>query len=187
MEALDLLLNRASNPHLIEPAPAGESLRRICRAALRAPDHAGLQPWRHLIVVGEGLQRLSEILVAAAQRQVDQGSLDPAKLERAARLPFRAPMIIITIARLEPHPKVPEVEQLLSAGCAIHAMQQAAFAQGFGGMWRTGSYAYDPTVQQQLQLADNERIVGFLYLGTPKKTPAKRRQPLDPDHFFSYL
>lgn len=66
MDALDLLLNRRSIAKLSAPAPEGKVLENIIRAGLRAPDHAGLTPWRFVISQGEGLNKLSDILVKAA-------------------------------------------------------------------------------------------------------------------------
>jgi nitroreductase len=45
-------------------------------------------------------------------------------------------------------------------------MQMAALAQGFGGVWRTGSFAKDPIVKQAFDLSEQDEIVGFLYLGS---------------------
>ncbi len=76
-------------------------------------------------------------------------------------------MVITVVAKTKDHPKVPELEQQLAAGCAVMAMQQAAFAQGLGGIWRTGAFAFDSTVNTALGLDGSDQIVGFLYLGTP--------------------
>jgi nitroreductase len=89
---------------------------------------------------------------------------------------------VVVIACLKDHPKVPEVEQLLAAGCAAHGLLLAAHAQGIGAIWRTGELSHDKTVQAGLGLAQNERIVGFLYLGTPQGE-LRKPQPLEPADF----
>ena len=61
---------------------------------------------------------------------------------------------------------MPKVEQLISAGCAAHAILLAAHAHGFAGVWRTGGNAYDEKVRQGMGLSADQEIVGFLYLGT---------------------
>ena len=138
MDALTLLLNRRSLPKLMEPAPQGEVLDNIFRAGLRAPDHAGLTPWRFIVSQGEGLNKLADILVEAAKADGE----DEATLEKASKAPFRAPMVITVVAKVTENDKVPVIEQHLSAGCATQAMQMAAVAQGFSGFWRTGKWAY---------------------------------------------
>ncbi|MFM9816027.1 nitroreductase family protein, partial [Streptomyces scabiei] len=86
-----------------------------------------------IIVEGEGRDRLGEIYYKSAVTEQQ----DEKVISRAKELPLRAPMIIIAIAKYQQHPKVPRIEQVQSAGCAVLAMQQAAFAQGLGGVWRT--------------------------------------------------
>lgn len=182
MEALDALLNRVSHARLGEPAPSAEQLDRMFRAALRAPDHGQLRPWRFLTVEGEARQALGELFARAIA--ANEPDARPEALDKARAMPLRAPLLVVAVARLQEHPKVPEIEQWLAAGCAAHGIVQAAYAQGLGAMWRTGALALDPLVCEGLGLAANERIVGFLYLGTPIGEP-RRPAPLDPAAFVS--
>lgn len=163
MNALELLLNRRSQPRLESPAPEGESLQNILKAGLRAPDHAGLAPWHFIVCQGEGLVKLGQHLEKAAIAS-DMSERD---IERAPQLPLRAPMVVIAITKYQDHPKVPWVEQVASTACAVQSMQMAAVAQGLGGMWRTGSYAQNECLREALDLEAEDEIVGFLYLGSP--------------------
>jgi nitroreductase len=177
MQALDLLLNRSSQPRLQAPAPEGQALENIKQAALRAPDHACLTPWKFVVCQKEGLKRLGEVFEQAA---ISADKSDK-EIERAPQLPLRAPMVIVAIAKFTENEKVPWIEQVASASCALHAMQMAAVAQGFAGEWRTCSYAQDPIVKQAFDLSEQDEIVGFLYLGSspikplpkPKRDSAK--------------
>ncbi len=162
MQALDLLLNRSSQPRLQTPAPEGQSLENIKQAALRAPDHACLSPWKFIVCQNQGLTRLGKVFEQAAII----ANKSEKEIERAPQLPFRAPMVMVAIAKYTENDKVPWVEQVASASCAVHAMQMAAVAQGFAGVWRTGSFAQDPTVKQAFDLSEQDEIVGFLYLGS---------------------
>ncbi|MDX1303744.1 NAD(P)H nitroreductase [Photobacterium sp.] len=182
MDALALLLNRRSLPKLMEPVPQGDMLNNIFRAGLRAPDHAGLTPWRFIVSQGEGLQKLADILVEAAKAD----GADNTEIEKAGKSPFRAPMVITVVAKVTEHEKVPVVEQHLSAGCAVHAMQMAAVAQGFSGFWRTGKWAYHPIVREALGVTGHDLIVGFLYIGSPACREAKVHER-DIGQFVEYL
>ncbi|MFC3093553.1 NAD(P)H nitroreductase [Alteromonas sediminis] len=164
MDAITLLTHRQSHPRLIEPAPTGDALENIMISAVRAPDHACLAPWQFFICEGEGLDRLGQLFVDSAKAN----NREQKDVERAAKLPHRAPMVIVTAMKYTFHEKVPRVEQLASAACATMAMQMAAQAQGFNGMWRTGSYAQCDIVKQGFGLAADDELVGFLYLGTPQ-------------------
>jgi nitroreductase len=169
MDALTLLHTRNSSPRLIEPAPNAEQLEHILQAAFRAPDHARLKPWRFLMIEGDGREALGQLFVKAANQRAIVNQQPVLSAEDAVKLaakPLRAPLIMVVIASPEEHYKVPESEQLLSAGCAAHGVLLAAHALGFAGVWRTGINAFDSTVYKGLGLEDNESIIGFIYLGT---------------------
>lgn len=180
MQALDALINRVSVARLGEPAPSGEQRELLFRAALRAPDHGQLRPWRFLTVEGEAREALGELFARA--QCVRDPQTPAALLDKARAMPLRAPLLIVVIASPKAHPKVPESEQLLAAGCAAHGLLLAAHAQGIGAIWRTGELTGDATVKAGLGLAAHEQIIGFLYLGTPLgelRTP----QALEPADF----
>lgn len=170
MDALTLLLNRSSQPRLKEPAPSDEALENIMQAALRAPDHACLTPWRFVVCQGKGLDKLGSLF----EQSAIENDKSQKEIDRAPQLPLRAPMVIVAIAQYKEHEKVPRVEQIASASCGVMAMQMAAVAQGFNGMWRTGSYAQCPIVKDGLGMAEEDELVGFLYLGTPAFEPASK-------------
>ncbi|QIZ47097.1 NAD(P)H nitroreductase [Dickeya zeae] len=183
MDALELLLNRRSASRLAAPAPTGEVLDNILRAGLRAPDHGALQPWRFSIIHDDGLSRFSELLVRAAL----QDKQDEAAVEKARQAPFRAPMIITVVAHCVDNPKVPHWEQVVSAGCAVQAMQMAALAQGFNGIWRSGAWTHHPLVRDAFGCRASDEIVGFLYLGTPQLKASAAVASVDSTKFVSYF
>ncbi|WP_125779996.1 NAD(P)H nitroreductase [Pseudoalteromonas rubra] len=182
MDAIELLLTRQSDSNLSFPGPDAGQLEVIQKAALKVPDHGGLKPWRFFVVEEQGRERLGEIFhQAAVEEQQEQRIID-----RAKSLPERAPMLIIAVSPYMEHPKVPRIEQIESAACSVLAMQQAAFAQGLSGVWRTGYFAQSSSVKRQLGLNEQDEIVGYLYLGTPtvQCTKPVRHQPED---FFTKL
>jgi nitroreductase len=182
MNSIDLLLKRQSNPKLKAPAPSETDLDLILQAGMRVPDHGALSPWHFTLVKEQGLQRLADIYVAAATAD----NADEVKLAKAAKMPFRAPLVIAVSTKFSAHPKVPKQEQLVATGCCVHAMQMAAYVLGYGAMWRTGDYSYHPTVKKQLQVSAEDEIIGFLYIGTlEKQLPYKEPKPYK-DHV-SYL
>ncbi len=182
MEALDLLLNRVSVGRLLEPAPDAAQRELLFRAALRAPDHGQLRPWRFLTVEGAARVQLGELFAATLLANNPEAKAEA--LDKARAMPLRAPLLVAVIACLSAHPKVPEQEQLLAAGCAAHGILLAAHAQGLGAMWRTGELSHDARVRSGLGLTTNERIVGFIYLGSVE---GERRTPpvLEPADFVS--
>lgn len=181
MDAIRVLTERVSAPKLTGPAPDPASLAVLRATALRAADHGNLRPYRFLEISGEGLASLGQLYLQSALA-ADPG-LSDAQQQRFSAMPGRAPLIWVAIARVQSHPKVPEVEQLLSAGCAVQNILNAAFALGLGAYWRTGDLAYNRSVAEGLGLSENEQIVGFIYIGQPE-TPFRQAPALDPAAYF---
>lgn len=164
MNTEDLLLQRNSHPKLGGDVPDDETLAFIYQAALRAPDHGNLRPWQFIEFTGEGRQRLGQVFADSLKKE--QPDADEAALRKRQNMPLRAPVVIAVIARVVvDHPKVPVVEQVISAGAAAQNILLAAHAKGLGAMWRTGDVAFEASVKTGLDLNDNDQIVGFIYLG----------------------
>lgn len=170
---IEKFLLRKSHPKLLEPAPSEEQLKLLLKAALRAPDHALLKPWRYRVFSGEGLQQLGDFF-AQASRESDPEILQDA-LERIKAKALRAPVVIVASVFLKDHPKVPHIEQILSAGAGVQNILTAAHFLGIGAMWRTGSLAFSDCLMRLMGLDENEQIIGFVYLGTEEgdKRPVK--------------
>ncbi|MCD8475916.1 MAG: nitroreductase family protein [Shewanella fodinae] len=135
MDALTLLLTRQSCPRLVAPAPDDAQLKVILDAAARVPDHGGLAPWEFIIATGEGLNRLADVFVAAAT----EAGEDDDFIAKAANMPLRAPMVITVVAKTRSDiKKSPRAGATVVGRVCGDGMQQAAFAQGLGGIWRTG-------------------------------------------------
>jgi nitroreductase len=180
------LLERHSTPAkaLAEPAPDDKQLRLILKTALSAPDHGRLHPYRFISIRGDARRRLSEVFgKATLQREPD---VDPAYLQKQKDKPLRSPLILVVVASLIESPKIPQIEQMLSAGAAAHNVLLAANALGFGSIWLTGANAYDEYVRGELGLADNERIIGFIYIGTPTLDIPPRPIPEVTNHLSSW-
>jgi nitroreductase len=169
MEALDALLNRVSVPRLVDPAPDAAQRELLFAAALRAPDHGQLRPFRFLTVEGAAREQMGELLAQALK--LSGAEPNAQALEKARLGPLRAPLVVVVIAKLQDHFKVPKQEQRITAACAAHAILNAAFAMGVGGVWRTGDLAYSAHVAKGLGLEAGEEVVAFLYLGTPQNEP----------------
>ncbi|MGO9785421.1 MAG: nitroreductase family protein [Stellaceae bacterium] len=165
MDALQALLTRRSPAQLREPAPDGPALQTMLDAAMRAPDHGKLRPWRFLVLRGDARARFGALMAESLKRR--DPTATPPLLEKERVKPLRAPLIVVVAAEIVEGHKIPAVEQLLAAGAAAQNLQLAAHALGFGAVWRTGAPAYDPFVKQALGFKVSDAIVGFMYLGTP--------------------
>lgn len=167
MDALEALQTRSSAALLVEPAPSGQSLDNLLKSAVRANDHCRLRPWKFLIIEGLARDELAKLFVDVARD--GSSTLTDSQAEIISKKAFRAPLIIVVVACIRDHPSVPAIEQIISAGGAAQLIMVAAHAQGFAGIWRTGSMAYEPAVKKRLGVSLDDQIVGFLYLGTASK------------------
>ncbi|MGH1540821.1 MAG: nitroreductase family protein [Arenicella sp.] len=160
MQALTALQQRVSSPLLAEPAPSQEQLQQIFSAALRAPDHGALTPWRFLTIADEARQKLADVMTAAKEAEDAPKHM----LLKAQKAPFRAPMIIVVIASIQ-EGRIPGFEQEHSAAAAAQNILVAAEALGLGAIWRTGWPTHHPDVLEALSVSEHEKIIGFIYIG----------------------
>jgi nitroreductase len=164
MDAIDAIQTRVSAAKLDSPGPSQEDLSLILRAGIRAPDHGRLSPWRFVVVEGPAREVLGNAMAELRKRSFPDASDDSLESERAKAR--RAPTIIVVAAQIDRSSKVPEIEQVLSAGACAQNAWLAAHSLGYGVMWKTGDAAYDPLVKTALGLAEDNHIVAFLYIGT---------------------
>ena len=176
-DPLSLLQRRRSvAAHLLgEPGPGAAELQTLLTVATRVPDHGRLAPWRFVVLSGDARARIGETIAAAFR--ADNPSADPERIAfERARL-ARAPLVIAVVSRAQPHVKIPEWEQVLSAGAVCMNLLNAAHGLGYGATWITEWYAYDRRVLDALGLDPGERIAGFVHIGTILEPPAERVRP----------
>ena len=177
MTDMNVPAQRRSVPsrQLREPGPDAAQLSAILAEAMRVPDHARLTPFRILAIQGPMRAVLGEFLAVRALERDPETS--PALLEKEREKFSFAPLVLAVIARPVDHPKVPRIEQILSAGCVAFNLLQAAQTQGFGAQWLTGWAAYDREVASLLGLSPQERVVGFVHVGSAREQAPERLRP----------
>jgi nitroreductase len=176
-DALELLKTRRSiKPiELSGPAPSAAEIETLLTVASRVPDHGKLTPWRFIIFEGEARLAAGDAIVTAFRAKYPNAQPEQAEAER--RRLARAPLVIAVVSRAAPHVKIPEWEQVLSAGAAAMSLVLAAHAMGYAANWITEWYAHDRSVLAALGLADNERIAGFVHIGRPSQAAEDRPRP----------
>ena len=163
MDALEALNTRATAKTYGDTAPSKEDLATVLQAAVRAPDHGRLRPWRFMLVEGDQRRKFGELLAASALRRVP--GLGEGDLQRERGKAMRAPLIIIVACRIVPGTKVPAIEQLLAAGSAAQNILLALHTLGYAAAWKTGEAAYDTEVKKALGFAADDHLIGFIYTG----------------------
>lgn len=176
--ALDFIANRRSVKAalLSDPAPSDGELKEMLQACMSAPDHGAIRPWRFKIIRGADREKLSDLFEAALR--VREPDCDAEAIAAIRSKPMRSPLIVAIGAEImQNHPKVPAEEQLVATACITQNLLLAAHAKGWGAILLTGWPAFDPTVRQGLGFQDKDRLVGFVYMGTPTETPRDMTRP----------
>jgi nitroreductase len=162
-----------SPQNMTVPGPSSAELERILNIAARVPDHGKLAPWRFIVFEGAARETASQGLADILARR----DAEPERVEFAKRALTDAPLVIAVVSKAGAHEKIPEWEQVLSAGAAAMNLVHAAHALGYATTWLTGWYAYDPEATAFLGLKPGERFAGLIHIGTAKEPPRERPRP----------
>lgn len=173
---IDLIHSRRSIGKLSLPIPNDAELSAIIGAAMSAPDHKLLRPYRLVVMTGAALDEFGQVLLKAGQQKAQYTGviLDDAACVKLINMPKRAPMIITVATDYKEHDKVPPFEQLLCVGALIQNLLLALESLGYHSVWRTGDLCNEPAVKAHFGVDDNDTICGFIYVGSsdivmPKK------------------
>lgn len=171
------MLARKSAPisQLNEPAPSDEQIALMLKIASRVPDHGMLSPWRFILYRGDARVRVGELLAARAEER--EGELSDARRQQELVRFSRAPLVIGVVSITPDHPKIPQWEMFLSGGAVAMNLLLAANALGFGANWITNWYSGDEEGRRILGLAPQERVIGFVHIGTYEGAPFDRPRP----------
>ena len=176
LDALNFLLTRRSRPAktLAGPTPDNATLEKLLTAAARTPDHGKLEPWRFIVIQKGAMARLADV----AQARGTALDLDPEQIAKGRSQFDQGHLAVAVIEVQKPSPKVPALEQTYSAGAVCLALLNAALAAGWGANWLSGWTSHDRGfMQTAFDLADHERIAGFIHIGTETSTPPDRPRP----------
>ena len=174
--ALDFLLNRRSRPAktLTAPVPDRATLETLLTAAARTPDHGKLEPWRFIVLAKPALTRLAAMIPARGAAL----GIDPEKITKAQAQYADADLAVAVISSPKPSDKIPQIEQVYSAGAVCLALLNAALAAGWGANWLSGWASHDRDfIRDGLGLADHETVAGLIHIGTESSVPPERPRP----------
>ena len=176
-DAIELLkVRRSVKPREMSgPGPSPAELDTILTIGARVPDHGKLTPWRFIVFEGDARARAGEIIARVFARKNPSASVSEIETEKRALTD--APLVIGVVSCTKSHPKVPAWEQQLSAGASAMNLVTAATALGYGANWLTGWFAFDRDVLDGFGLKPDEKLVGFIHIGTPSKPSQDRPRP----------
>lgn len=177
IKLIDYLAVRRSIPafQMSEPGPEKAEIEEIIRLASRVPDHGKLAPWRFIVYRGEERAHIGKELLKLALEAKPDLSEDMIEVERARFT--RAPVVIAVVSKAGPHFKIPEWEQIMSAGAVCLNMIFSANAHGWVANWLTEWFAYDERAYRLLGVQPGERVAGFVHIGSTNFPAVERPRP----------
>ena len=161
--------------HLIDPGPDHDTLSAMLQIGARVPDHGKLGPWRFIILMGAARSLYGDAIGGLVASRTPK--IDAQHLALEAERFMRAPVVVAIVSGAAAHAKIPEWEQMLSAGAVCHNVMLAARGFGFGSVWLSEWPAYDREALALLGLAPHEKLAGFIYIGTTSQAPVERPRP----------
>lgn len=162
-------------PALGLPAPDSGEVEAMLTIAARVPDHGKLAPWRFILYRGEVAVKIGKALADLAETR--DGPLSDARRAMEEGRFSRSPLVVGVVSTAQPHVKIPEWEQVLSAGAAAMNLVHAAHSMGFAANWVSEWVAYDDAAKAILGISPAEKTVGFIHIGTPTTPPVDRPRP----------
>jgi nitroreductase len=171
-----LLSRRSTVARMMDgPGPSDADLRKIMEAGMRVPDHGRLTPWRFIVIRGDARDTIGNVIAASFKRNTPDAIEEQIEMEQE-RL-TRAPVVIAVLSKVHKGHKIPEWEQVLSAGAACQTMLIAAQAMGYAAQWLTEWYAYDADVKTAVGAGADDEIAGFVYFGNEMAEATERARP----------
>jgi nitroreductase len=175
MDAVEAIFTRHSIGKVkLDPVPR-EVIEKLLQAAVQAPNHYRVRPWRFVVLTGKSREALGDVLAQALKKQNPELPETGMEMERAK--PLRAPVLIAVGVDKPADPRVLEIENICAVAAAVENLLLAAHAEGLGAHWRTGSAALDPDVKQFLGFSPEQELISFVYIGYPDMLPAALDRP----------
>ena len=175
MEVFEAIYNRHSQKKVKPEAVPREMIEKLLDAAVQAPNHYKVRPWRFVVLRGEARYRLGEVMAAS---QLERHPEFPQEaFDKCRATPLQAPVVIAVGVDKPTESKVLEIENICAAAAACQNLLLAAHAMGLGAKWRTGEWARDPKIKAFLGFEADQHMIAFIYVGYPEFIPEHAPRP----------
>ena len=180
MDVFEAIHSRHSHGKVKQDPVPHALIEKLLSAAVQAPNHYKVRPWRFVVLAGESRNKLGDVF-AASQRD-RKPDLPPEASDKTRALPLRAPLLIAVGVDKPSEEKVIDIENVAAVAAACQNILLAAQAEGLAVKWRTGEWARNPKVKEYLGFAADQHLIAFLYIGYPEFTADYDPRPSFEDH-----
>ena len=175
MDVFDAIHNRHSQGKVKQDAVPRALIEKLLNAAVQAPNHHKVRPWRFIVLTGNARNKLGDVCAAS---QLDRKpDLPPEALDKFRGLPLRAPVVIAVGVDKPNGEKVHEIENVAAVAAACQNLLLAAQAEGLAVQWRTGEWARDAKIKEHLGFSADQHLIAYLYVGYPEFTVEHEPRP----------
>ena len=166
MDVFEAIHNRHSIKKVKQDAVPRELTEKLLDAAVQAPNHYKVRPWRFVVLTGEARHRLGDVMSASLRDRHPEFPQEA--FDKAHATPLQAPVVIAVGVDKPSEAKVSQVENIAAVAAAVENLLLAAHALGLGAKWRTGEWAEDVKVKAFLGFEADQHLIGFIYVGYPE-------------------
>ena len=175
MDILEAIHSRHMQAKVKQDVVPRELVEKLLSAAVQAPNHYKVRPWRFVVLTGKGLDKLGDVFAASLHDQ--KPDLPQEALDKTRAFPHRAPLVIAVGVDKPSEEKVLEIENIVAVAAACQNLLLAAHAEGLGVKWRTGEWANDVKVKEFLGFSADQHLIAFLYVGYPESAVEYEPRP----------
>ena len=155
-----------------------EKILQLLEAANWAPSHRKTNPWRFKVFTGESLTDLADKITAAYTRFNTEKNYSAFKLKKSVEKVLSSGAVIAICMQRDLKERLPEWEEIAATAIAVQNMWLTTAELNLGGYWSSPEYI--TVMQEELQLAEGERCLGFFYLGEyHAELPRGDRDPVE--------
>ena len=166
MDVFEAIYNRHSQKKVKEDLVPRELIEKLLSAAVQAPNHYKVRPWRFIVLTGDAREKLGDVMSASLRER--QPDFPQEAFDKARATPLQAPLVIAVGVDKPTEAKVLEIENICAVATACQNLLLAAHALGLCAKWRTGEWARDARVKEFLGFYSDQHIVAFIYVGYPE-------------------
>ena len=154
-------------------------VKEILINATWAPNHGQAEPWKFTVFTGDGLKKLASFQSELYKQDAGENFKEAAYL-KLQQNPLKASHIVAIGMKRTTTKNIPEVEDIAAVACSVQNMYLSLAAYGLGGYWTTGGATYNPKAKSFFGLEEQDRLLGFFYIGHIAVPSAKaKRSPLE--------
>ena len=166
MDVFEAIYNRRSQKKVKPDPVSSELIEKLLSAAVQAPNHYKVRPWRFVVLTGDARSKLGDVMSASLRDR--QPDFPQEAFDKARTTPLKAPVVIAIGVDKPTEAKVLEIENICATSTACQNILLAAYALGLGAKWRTGEWARDSKVKEFLGFEPDQHIIAFIYIGYPE-------------------